>query len=192
MKKLQAISDIIQERRSVYPQFYTQEKIDRETIEELLFHANFAPTHKLTQPWRFKVITDEKRATFGDLLAQLYKQNTPKDMFQERKQEKKALKPRQSSHIIAICMQRDTKERVPRWEEIAATAMAVQNIMLLASAYKIGSYWSSPKDKDAPACSEFLQLKTGESCLGFLYLGYHKMPPIEASRTPIKGKTQWL
>lgn len=192
MEETQIISDIIQSRRSVYPQFYTEQKIDKTIIEDLLFHANFAPTHRKTEPWRFKVITGKKLAELGDLLAQFYEENTAADKFSAKKMAKKALKPRQSSHLIAICMQRDPKERIPEWEEVAATAIAVQNMMLLASSQGIGSYWSSYKAIESESCKAFLGLKSDERCLGFLYLGYHTMPPMEAVRSPIENKVSWL
>ena len=186
------ISDIIKDRRSIYPQFYTEQKIDKSIIEELLLHANYAPTHRKTEPWRFRVITGEKLGVLGDLLAKFYEENTAPEKFQAKKKAKKALKPRQSSHLIAICMERDPKESIPEWEEVAATAIAVQNMMLLASSLQIGSYWSSYKAIESPACRDFLALKPSERCLGFLYLGYHQMPKIEAIRKPIESKTIWL
>ena len=51
----------------------------------------------------------------------------------------------QSNCIIAIFMTRDVTESVPEWEEIAATAMAVQNMWLTCVENNIGCYWSSPK-----------------------------------------------
>ena len=49
------LSFIIKNRRSVFPKSYTDEKIDKRIIMEMLENANWAPTHKLTQPWRFCV-----------------------------------------------------------------------------------------------------------------------------------------
>jgi len=66
-------------------------------------------------------------------------------------------------------MVRDPKGAIPEWEEIAATAMAVQNLWLTAHDMKIGGYWSSPSVKDY--LHEHIQLGEGERCLGFFYLG---------------------
>jgi nitroreductase len=159
---------------------------------ELLENANHAPTHRLTEPWRFKVITGEKLGALGDLLAELYQAKTTAETFSERKYNKTKQKPRQSSHILAICMQRDPEERVPEWEEIAATAMAVQNIWLSAAAHQIGAYWSSPATIAHDKCRAFLNLNEGQRCLGFLYLGYHDMPASPAKREPIAQKIEWL
>lgn len=194
-KKGPLSSQIIRSRRAIFPHSYTNEKIPNALIEEFLENANHAPTHRLTEPWRFKIITGEKLGDLGDLLATLYKEKTEQDEnsgFSEMKYEKTAQKPRLSSHVIAICMKRDPQERVPEWEEIAATAMAVQNIWLSASAYEIGSYWSSPSTIKTAACRAFLNLGEGERCLGFLFMGYHQLPIQDANRTPIQEKTEWL
>ena len=192
LEKGQLSTQIIRSRRSIFPHSYTDEKIPNSLIEEFLENANHAPTHRLTEPWRFKVITGKKLAALGDLLANLYKEKMSEESFSEMKYKKTAQKPRQCSHVIAICMERDAQERVPEWEEIAATAMAVQNIWLSASAYGIGAYWSSPSTIKSVACQEFLNLGEGQRCLGFLFMGYHQMPDQAAKRNPIQEKIEWL
>lgn len=191
-KKGQFSTQIIRSRRSIFPHAYTDEKIPTTLLEELLENANHAPTHRLTEPWRFKVIAGEKLGALGDLLAMLYKEKVSEEKFSDMKYKKTAQKPRQCSHVIAICMERDAEERIPEWEEIAATAMAVQNIWLSASAYGIGAYWSSPSTIKSLACQTFLNLGERQRCLGFLFMGYHQMPEQEAKRTAIQEKTEWL
>lgn len=183
---------IIRERRSIYPPTYTDEPVADHIIAELLENANYAPTHRLTEPWRFKVIAGAKRAELGSLLANFYQSNTPPEQFSERKHRTLSDKARLSSHIIAICMQRDAEERVPEWEEIASTAMAVQNMWLTATAHHVGAYWSSHPAIYSEECRRFLNLQEGERCLGFFFLGHHKMPHIEPRRTPIANKVTWL
>jgi len=96
----------------------------------------------------------------------------------------------EAAAIVAICMQRDPLESVPEWEEVAAVAMAVQNMWLCCTEMGIGSYWSSPgliKYMD-----EFFDLKEGETCLGFFYMGYSDAELPEATRKPIAHKVSWL
>jgi len=87
-------------------------------------------------------------------------------------------------------MQRDPAESVPEWEEIAATAMAVQNMWLTCTAYGIGCYWSSPKTLTIH--NEFFELSEGEQCLGIMYLGYHDLPDLPSQRGDIQQKVTWL
>ncbi|MDX1326244.1 MAG: nitroreductase family protein, partial [Arenibacter sp.] len=49
------IFDVIKERRSVFPAQYNGTPIAKEDIEKVLEAANCAPTHRKTEPWRFKV-----------------------------------------------------------------------------------------------------------------------------------------
>ena len=49
------INSIIRNRKSIYPKDYSKEDIPDKTIKEILLNANHAPTHRMTQPWFFKV-----------------------------------------------------------------------------------------------------------------------------------------
>jgi nitroreductase len=105
--------------------------------------------------------------------------------------EKSRLKCEQSDKILLICFQRDPSETIPEWEEIAATAMAVQNIYLSCSAAHIGCYWSTPKAKNF--MHEFCPQSPGEKCLGLFYMGYFEKGKSfpKSPRTPILGKVEW-
>lgn len=182
------IIDIIKKRRSVFPAQYNTKPLQTTDIKTVLEAANWAPTHKKTQPWRFKVLQDENLERLGIFLAEKYKEiNTS---FSEFKYKKIQEKPQKAAAVIAICMQRDPKERLPEWEEIAATAMAVQNMWLTATDLGIGAYWSSPaliKYMD-----EFFNLMEGERCLGFFYMGNFDEEPAKVKREPIDLKVEWL
>jgi len=186
------INKLIRNRRSVFPQVYNDQAIPKEIIEEILENANWAPTHKLTEPWRFKVITGASLAKLGDFLAEAYKNLVSAEQFSEIKYKKTKKKARKCACVLAICMQRDPEERIPEWEEICSVACAVQNMWLSATAYGIGAYWSSPKTiEDA---GSFLQLNEDERCLGFLYMGYYDKDNIDlkSKRNPIAEKVTWM
>ena len=48
---------------------FRSEPVSRETIEQLLECAVRAPNHKLTQPWRFTILTGAARDRFAELRA---------------------------------------------------------------------------------------------------------------------------
>lgn len=158
---------------------------------QLLENANWAPTHKKTEPWRFTVIRGEGKDRLGDLMAELYKRDTDPAKYSEAKHKKKAASPRQSACIVAICMKRH-EAKLPEWEEIAATACAVQNLWLSASAYGLGGYWSSPNTIDSAELRAFLKLETSERCMGFFYMGKYDQAPQLGEREPIAQKVQWI
>lgn len=184
------LAQLIKKRRSIFPKTYTGEQISDEIIMEILENANWAPNHRKTEPWRFKILQGEARKDLANFMATWYKENTAPEKFSEKKYEKNLKKPLLSPTIIAICMQRDMEESVPEWEEIAATAMAVQNMWLSCTAHNIGCYWSSPKSMSE--ANELLNLAEGERCLGLFYMGYHEMPEIPGRREPIKEKVTFM
>ena len=176
------VSNIIQERKSIYPNEFNGKKISDNIILELLNNANFAPTHKMTQPWFFKVYSDNSKL---DLLKEIFIVN---DMTDDRK---KNLENNfdKSSHIICICVKLN-KEILPEWEEIAATSMAVQNLWISCVDSKIGGYWSTPKY--CKKINDFLRLNNEERCLGFFYLGCIDIKhPRNIKRKNINDKIEW-
>ena len=183
------INDVIRCRRAVFPMMYNDRPIEREIIRQILLNANWAPSHKLTEPWRFKVMTGKALQDLGQELARLYKMKAG-DRFSEIKYKKNLENPSRSACVIAICMQRDPKESLPEWEEIAAVACSVQNMWLTCTAYNIGSYWSSPDT--ISDIGDFLQLANGERCLGFFYMGYYDTAIAPTQRKPIEGKILWM
>jgi len=178
----------IKERRSVFPAQYNKEQVAKEQIEQLLEAANWAPTHRKTEPWRFYVVTGDQLEKLGVFLGDRYRETTEK--FSKFKMQKIKTKPLQASHVIVICMERDLKERVPEWEEVAATAMAVQNMWLMATELKLGGYWSSPAL--IKQMRDFLPMKKNETCLGFFYVGNYDGETPKGERQPIEDKVTWL
>ncbi|MDC8001733.1 nitroreductase [Aequorivita todarodis] len=183
------ISEIIKNRRAVFPAQYNNQPISKEEVLAILESANWAPTHKRTEPWRFKVFHGLSQIGLGKFLAETYKNTSEK--FSENTYNKFIENPVKAKCVIVICFQRDPKESLPEWEEIASTAMAVQNMWLAASEMKIGGYWSSPgiiKYMD-----KFVQMEEGERCLGFFYLGkYDGELPEGTRKTSIEEKTVWM
>ncbi len=183
------IFSTIKHRRSVYPHQFKNEVIPDKDIKKLLELANWAPTHRKTEPWRFKVFSGDFKAKAGQFFNETYLKTT--DQPKHFKAKKIVEKFQQSSHVIAVCMQRDPKENLPEWEEVAAVSMAVQNMWLAASSLNIGMYWSTPAYKNH--LNQLISLKAGEKCLGFLYLGkFEEKLPLLDRQSSINDKTEWL
>ena len=62
------ITSIIQSRKSVYPNEFNGEIIRNEDIIQLLENANHAPSHKMTQPWRFKIFYQNSKKNLLTLI----------------------------------------------------------------------------------------------------------------------------
>ena len=189
-EKATLLSEVIRTRRSVFPIQYIDQEIDDEIIDEMLENANWAPSHKLTQPLRFKVLKGEAKGRLADFMAAKYKEEFVGEKFLKKKYQKLKSNPRRAAVIILICMQRDLDHRLPEWEEMAAVATAVQNMWLTSHVYNIGSYWSSPSV--ISHMNEFLQMNEGEKCLGLFYMGYYKKIQAMPKRDDVLRKVQWI
>ena len=188
---LSEITEIIKNRRTIYPQFYSSRKVHKEIIEHLLQNATWAPTHGMTQPWRFKVFTEESRKTLSDTLSMLYKQLTPTENFREDKFAKMQARPFQASAVIVAYMKRGDNPKIPEIEEISSVACAIQNLCLTATAYGIGSFWSTPKIIYTKEMNDFLKISDEDKCMGIIYLGYPNYEWPKGQRKPIEYLTEW-
>ena len=184
------LTEVIKKRRSVGPTMYLDKPIADETIMSILKNANWAPTHKKTEPWRFKIFKGEKLTDLSEYLGNYYQTNTDPDKFSEMKYKRTLKKPLKSACVIAICMYLDPNVTIPEWEEVAAVACAVQNMWLSCTTLGIGSYWSSPKS--IIEAREFLGLQENEKCLGLFYMGYIDELEIKSERKPIEEKIEWM
>ncbi|WP_237144800.1 nitroreductase family protein [Pontibacter pamirensis] len=72
------IQEVIQSRRTVKPPQLNGQPIPDEQVKQLLALADWAPTHGLTEPWRFKVYAREKVQDFCLAHAELYKKYNSK------------------------------------------------------------------------------------------------------------------
>ncbi len=165
---------------------YNSKPLDDNKINQILEAANWAPTHKRTEPWRYKIFKGKKKEDLGEFLSKKYKETSKKfSKFKEIKIKEKIFK---SSVIILICMQRDPNKSIPKWEEIASVSMSVQNMWLMSSFLGIGSYWSSPYLINY--IGEFIKLNQGERCLGIYYLGNYSSQPPSRKPSSIEDKIQ--
>lgn len=187
------VNKVIHNRRSVFQQQYSGEPVSDLIVKQILYNANWAPTHKLTEPWRFVVFTGAGLKRLAHFQAELYKKITVADgSFKEDRYQGLLTKPMMSSHIIAIGVKRDEKKSVPEIEEVGAVFCAVQNMYLTATAYGIGAYLSTGGITYFDDAKEFFGLTKEDKLLGFFHLGTIKNTPPEGRRKPVEEKTKWV
>ena len=189
---LSEVNDLIRSRRSIRPEQYTSRKVQKDQIELILKNAQWAPNHGSTQPWRFQVYQSETaRQELSQALGKLYLETTPKENQNDAKLAKLVRRPLISSVVIIVNMSRQLEERIPEIEEVEAVACAIQNMQLTATAYGIGSFWSSPKLIYSKEMNEFLGITEKDKCFGLIYLGYTKEDWPKSHRKPIEYNTIW-
>ena len=189
---LSEISEVIKNRRTIYPEFYSSRKIHQEQIETILNNAIWAPTHGNTQPWQFQVFSNEGREKLSKFLSETYRDNTSE--FSELKFEKLRSRPLKAGAVIAVSLKRDPTEKILEIEEIEAVACAIQNMHLTCTAWGLGGFWSTPKLIYSDNMKAFLELGKNDKCLGLFYIGYvkedYEWP--KGQRKPIEYLTKWV
>lgn len=191
---LSEITDLIKNRRTIYPEQYSDRKIHKEQIEVLLNNAIWAPSHGLTQPWAFKVFMEEGREKLSTFLSETYKKLTPVDSFGELKFNKLKNRPLMAGAVIVVSLNRDPKSPIKEMEEIEAIACGIQNMHLTCTAWGLGAFWATPGIIYTPEMNEFLGLKAEDKCLGLFFIGYPKVDfewP-KGHRKPIEYFTEWV
>ncbi|WP_116127356.1 nitroreductase [Lewinella sp. IMCC34183] len=178
----------IANRKSVFPQFFTGTDIDRATLGQLIEAANAAPSHRKTEPWRFRVYRGAGRDQLREELLDVYGRDRDDAAAIAKKF---GTKIEQSAAVLLIFLHRDPRESVPEWEEIAAVGAAVENLWLSLATHGLGGYWSSPGfvcgDYGAwPGSAE------NERCLGMFYLGHPDMPELMRPRGDWQEKVTWV
>lgn len=186
------VEQAIRLRRSVKPEHMSPDPVPREVIRELLEGANWAPSHGLTEPWRFQVYEGDARLRLGEAILSTMEQDGRPITEDDPRRIKLMTKLGTAPVCIAIVCAPSEAPQIFEHEEIAAVAMAVQNLTLLARARGLATFWSSGKKAFHPNVAAFLGLQGRERCLGFLYLGRpaHDFPTGE--RRPIEDKVKWI
>ena len=191
---LEAISQIIRARRSIKPfDMDPTRTVDRGLLLTLLENANWAPTHGLTEPWRFAIFQGEGRKELSETMQRIYRETTPPTEFREDKMKKMSENPLLASAVLVIWMERRGGDKIPQIEEIEATACAVQNLHLSACAAGLAGYWSTPPLLGTRAFGDWLGIREQDLCLGLFYLGWPKPGFVwpKGVRQPIDGKLTW-
>jgi nitroreductase len=189
------ISQIIKDRHSTWPaNFDPVRKIDNALIADILDIAVWAPSHGLTQPWRFIVFHDLGIRKFFAKQQEIYLETTPPEQVKESKIKKLEDKIRQVSHVVAICMIRDSNRKYPEIEEVVATSCVIENIYLSLNAFGIAGYLSTGDICYTRQMHDFLNLGPEDRCLGFFMLGFpgNELKTPLRKRIPAAEKTMWI
>jgi nitroreductase len=169
--------------------------LPRQVLEELLQDAVWAPTHGMTQPWRFMVFhTEHARRHLGKTLASLYDSLTPASEAKADKRSKLQAAPSQAAVAITFACHCPAAGKIPVWEEMAAVACAAQNLQLSAHLQGLGSYWSSPPITTSSQFLTWLGLDPAQHRgMGLLYLGWpvEGFTPPPRTRSPLSDSVRW-
>jgi nitroreductase len=170
--------EAIMTRRSV-PKVSEREP-DMEAIEKLLQAGVRAPTHHLTQPWRFIVLRGDALEDFGRAWA----------VGTEREGKDPGPIPDKARRApVVIAVIESPKHHLPKVQEIEehhATGAAIQNMLLAAHALGLGAMLRTGPAAHIPEVRDYLGLGDTEFVAGYIYLGF----PRDDVERPMTRRTE--
>jgi nitroreductase len=161
----------------------------REEIEELLDLAVRAPTHGMTEPWRFYVLFGEARDRLANAIAAA-SMDGGMDEASARDDARKKVE-RAPVIVVFTCVPQEGP-KVVELEEYASVAMAMQNFLIGAHAKGIGAMLRTGPAAYHPVIREQLGLEPTEVVMGFMYLGYPEAERPLTPRASASDRTTWL
>jgi nitroreductase len=159
--------------RRTHKQF-GREPVDEATVRDLLDLARFVPNHKLTQPWRFRLLGPETRQRLNEAVG------TTETMKLGRA----------PTLILATAVL--SGDPVTDDEDLHATACAVYAVLLGATARGLASYWRTPTALGEQAVRDLLGLAANERIVSLIHLGPKASDPPAKERLPLEDVVQTL
>ena len=182
----------IRGRRTVKPKLFSAKPVDEALINRMLENANWAPTHGMTEPWRFHVFVGAARKRLAAFLAETYKTITPADQFKPNKYEGMSRNAMLAQAVIVIGMKRQESKKITELDEIMAVACAVENMHITAAANGLGAFWSTNVAAVSGQMRDFIGLSGEDRALGLFYLGYPQGDWPQQQRRSVAEKTEWI
>ena len=192
MTSSETINHIITARRTIKPKMMANRDIPLDILQQMLENANWAPTHGMTEPWRFSVFMGAAREKLASFLAETYKAITPVEIFKPNKYEGMRENAMLAPAVIAIGMKRQPSKKISELDEIQAVACAVQNMHLTATAHGLGGFWSTNIAAVSSEMAAYIGLDKEDRALGLFYVGYPKVDWPTGSRQPMEDKVRWV
>jgi len=182
------LDDAIRTRRSI--KRFTDRAVTRDEIERVLDAAVHAPNHRLTQPWRFYVLGPDARRAYGAALGARKAKKVDDPEAARAVVAKVEAAEASLPAVIAVSMVVDESPEI-REEDYAATMMAVQNLMLTATALGLGSHLKTGAVMDDPRARAAVGVPDGERVVAIVQLGEPVEAPPDKPRRPASDVTTW-
>jgi nitroreductase len=142
-----------------------------EALENIKQAALRAPDHACLKPWKFIVCTGKGLDKLGDIL-----QDSAISSDKEQVSIDRALQlPHRAPMVIIAINQYKQHDKVPKEEQIAATACAVQSMQMAALVQGFAGIWRTGSYAQCPYVKQSLELNEDDEIVGFLYLGTSNM-----------------
>ncbi len=183
--------DAIQRRTSV--RRFRPDPVSRELVQQLLECAVRAPNHKLTEPWRFAVLTGTARDRYAEVRAahRLARYDDP-ESAEAREAADKQRREASSTPVFIVAMVAVSGDETRREEDYAAVMMAIANLMIAGEALGLGTYLRTGGIMREPEVTRLVGLPEGYRIAGILSLGYPAEVEAPRRRRPAAELTRWV
>lgn len=167
--------------------------VPRAVLERLLAAAVRAPNHKLTEPWRFAVLSGESRNRYAEIRRahRAKKFEDPTDP-QSAKAIEKTWREHLETPAFVFVMCEVSDDAVRREEDYAATMMATQNLHTAATAEGLGTYMRTGGIMELPEVRALVGAPEGYRIVAIVSVGYPAAEEAPKKRTDVASKTLWL
>lgn len=186
------VFEIIKHRRSIGKM--DERHPTREQITQILEAATHAPNHHKVEPWRFFVVAGKARQELGDIMAESLASRLANTTSAQAQAvlEKERNKPLRAPVILVVVAEHPTQPNVLEIENIAATATAVQNMLLTAEEMGLACMWRTGDAAYDPKVKQWLAITPEDHIVAFVYVGYPAIPIQERHPQPVEKKTNWI
>lgn len=193
--------DIIQSRRSI--RRYAERPISREVLRRVLEAARWAPSAHNRQPWRFAVISEAaRRARLARMMGERFRADLRADGVPDdeadRQVQRSSRRIASAPVVVVVCMSMADMDHYPdarrqqaeRIMAIQSTALAAQNLLLMAHAEGLGACWMCAPLFVPDVVREDLSLPADWEAQALLTLGY-PAERREKAREPLETRILW-
>jgi nitroreductase len=181
----------IKQRTSV--RRYRPDPVARDVVEHLLECAVRAPNHKLTQPWRFAVITGEAKERYAEIRAgHRLKRFADTSQPEARAAAEKVRREVVETPLHIVVMTAVSPDEITREEDYAATMMAVANLMIAAESLGLGTYLKTGGVMQDPYLAKLIGVAENFRVVGLISLGYPLEQEAPRRRKPAAELTRWI
>src|SRR6478672_3537455 len=160
-------------RRPTSVRRFRPDPTSRQTLATLRECAVRAPNHKLTEPWRFAVLTDAARDRFAELRARQRLTKFPDPTSEEaRTATEKMRRETEQTPALIVVMCAVSPDPKTREEDYAAAMMATANLLTAAASLGLGTYLRTGGIMRDPEVAALVGLEAGFRIVAVVSLGH--------------------
>lgn len=138
-------------------------------LQEIFAAALRAPDHAWLRPWRFLVVSGDRRTALGQVLSRALRERNPQ--ADEAALAKASNAPLRAPTLVVVVTRLSQHPKVPHVEQRQSAACAAHAILLATEACGYAGIWRTGDAAFDRNVMDDLGLAPEEEITGFLYLG---------------------